>query len=166
MFPLDEPAAFAEADKLSFLVGNIQTGQGRGGDDPKLCAMQVQTTEEEPYIRVERGADFADSLHEDFFPRTFPKLFPWGKGGRVERRWVVPPSMSSVSAALPDGAGRRYLNRPDDAEFDRIVPDNPVVDTFKEPEALLNPQACGVFNRPAPACNISSSVRIGVGLLS
>jgi len=30
---------------------------------------------------VERGADFADSLHEDFFPRTFPKLFPWGSGG-------------------------------------------------------------------------------------
>jgi len=85
MFPLDGPAAFAEADKLSFLVGNIQTSQGRGGDDPKPCAMQVQTTEEEPYIRVERGADFADSLHEDFFPRTFPKLFPWGRGGPKAR---------------------------------------------------------------------------------
>jgi len=27
MFPLDGPAASAEADKLSFLVGNIQTSQ-------------------------------------------------------------------------------------------------------------------------------------------
>ena len=37
--------------------------------------------QKQPFIRVERGADFADSLHEDFFPRTFPKLFPWGRDG-------------------------------------------------------------------------------------
>ncbi|KAM4061661.1 ATP-dependent DNA helicase PIF1 [Hirsutella rhossiliensis] len=36
---------------------------------------------DQPFVRVERGADFADNLHEDFFPRTFPKLFPWGRGG-------------------------------------------------------------------------------------
>uniref|UniRef100_A0A8H7NHJ9 Helitron helicase-like domain-containing protein n=1 Tax=Bionectria ochroleuca TaxID=29856 RepID=A0A8H7NHJ9_BIOOC len=43
--------------------------------------MHVQGTAGHPFILVERGADFADSLHEDFFPRTFPKLFPWGRGG-------------------------------------------------------------------------------------
>ncbi|KAH7118229.1 hypothetical protein B0J13DRAFT_569911 [Dactylonectria estremocensis] len=75
MFPLDGPAAFEEADKLSFLADAIQTSQSRDVDDAKPCAIHVQATGEQPFIRVERGADFADSLHEDFFPRTFPKLF-------------------------------------------------------------------------------------------
>ncbi|KAI1289115.1 hypothetical protein F5Y03DRAFT_388836 [Xylaria venustula] len=69
MFSLDGPAAFEEADKL------------QDADDVEPCAMRLQTTGEQPVIRVERGADFADTLHEDFFPRTFPKLFPWGRGG-------------------------------------------------------------------------------------
>ncbi|KAJ6436034.1 reverse transcriptase domain protein [Purpureocillium lavendulum] len=43
--------------------------------------MRLQGAGGQPFILVERGADFADSLHEDFFPRTFPKLFPWGRGG-------------------------------------------------------------------------------------
>ena len=81
MFPLDGPAAFEEADKLSFLADAIQTSRTRGADGAEPCAMQVQATGEQPFILVERGADFADSLHEDFFPRTFPKLFPWGRGG-------------------------------------------------------------------------------------
>ncbi|KAK7420728.1 hypothetical protein QQZ08_010263 [Neonectria magnoliae] len=81
MFPLDGPAAFAEADKLSFLAEAIQPGQTRHDDDAEPSAMTVHTAGDQPFIRVERGADFADNLHEDFFPRTFPKLFPWGKGG-------------------------------------------------------------------------------------
>ncbi|KAH8783431.1 hypothetical protein F5883DRAFT_538765 [Diaporthe sp. PMI_573] len=81
MFPLDRPAAFEEADKLSFLADAIQTSRTRGADETEPCAMHVQGTGGHPFILVERGADFADSLHEDFFPRTFPKLFPWGRGG-------------------------------------------------------------------------------------
>ncbi|KJZ67959.1 hypothetical protein HIM_12653 [Hirsutella minnesotensis 3608] len=76
MFPLDGPAAFAETDKLSFLADIANANPDpRGSSIP--CVMQVQTTGDQPFIRVERGADFADNLHEDFFPRTFPKLFPW-----------------------------------------------------------------------------------------
>ncbi|KJZ70132.1 hypothetical protein HIM_10473 [Hirsutella minnesotensis 3608] len=79
MFPLDGPAAFAETDKLSFLADIVNSNPDpRGSSIP--CVMQVQTIGDQPFIRVERGADFADNLHEDFFPRTFPKLFPWGKG--------------------------------------------------------------------------------------
>ncbi|KAM5344579.1 hypothetical protein ACJ41O_013114 [Fusarium nematophilum] len=81
MFPLDGPAAFAEADKLSFLSEAMQMSQTRHDDDAEPSAMTVHTTGDQPFIRVERGADFADNLHEDFFPRTFPKLFPWGSGG-------------------------------------------------------------------------------------
>jgi hypothetical protein len=80
MFPLDAPAAFAETDKLSFLADIVNSNPDRH-DSSTPCVMQVQTTGDQPFIRVERGADFADNLHEDFFPRTFPKLFPWGRGG-------------------------------------------------------------------------------------
>ncbi|KJZ70684.1 hypothetical protein HIM_09908 [Hirsutella minnesotensis 3608] len=81
MFPLDGPAAFAEVDKLSFLAEAIQTSQIGRGNDAEPSAMMVYTAGGQPFIRVERGADFADNLDEDFFPRTFPKLFPWGSGG-------------------------------------------------------------------------------------
>ncbi|KAM5341409.1 hypothetical protein ACJ41O_014440 [Fusarium nematophilum] len=81
MFPLDGPAAFAEANKLSFLSKAMQISQTRHDDDAEPSAITVHTTGDQPFIRVERGADFADNLHEDFFPRTFPKLFPWGSGG-------------------------------------------------------------------------------------
>ncbi|KAL5592685.1 hypothetical protein FOBRF1_013711 [Fusarium oxysporum] len=81
MFPLDGPAAFAEADKLSFLTEALRTSQSRHDDDAEPSGMLVNTAGDQPFIRVERGADFADNLHEDFFPRTFPKLFPWGRGG-------------------------------------------------------------------------------------
>lgn len=81
IFPLDKPAIFSEADKLSFLADAMQIDRSRGNGVPQLCGMNIETMGEQPFIRVERGSDFADNLHEDFFPRTFPKLFPWGKGG-------------------------------------------------------------------------------------
>ncbi|KJZ68924.1 hypothetical protein HIM_11691 [Hirsutella minnesotensis 3608] len=81
IFPLDGPVAFEKADKFSFLADAIRTTRARGADEAEPCAMHVQGTGAQPFILVERGADFADSLHEDFFPRTFPKLFPWGRGG-------------------------------------------------------------------------------------
>ncbi|EXU94535.1 helitron helicase-like domain protein [Metarhizium robertsii] len=90
MFPLDGPAAFAEADKLSFFVDAMKTSQNQGDGEADPCSMQVQTTGNQPFIRIERGADFADNLHEDFFPRTFPTLFPWGKGGPKARHHSVP----------------------------------------------------------------------------
>ncbi|KAM4063400.1 ATP-dependent DNA helicase PIF1 [Hirsutella rhossiliensis] len=77
MFPLDGPAAFGDVDKLSFFADVMKASPNRGGYDAEPCAMRVQTTREQPFIRVERGAEFADNFHEDFFPRTFPKLFPW-----------------------------------------------------------------------------------------
>lgn len=80
MFPLDGPATFAENDKLSFLADVVDPNTERRRDSVPY-AMQVQSAQGQPFVQVERGADFADSLHEDFFPRTFPSLFPWGKGG-------------------------------------------------------------------------------------
>ncbi|KAM5529293.1 hypothetical protein FOXYSP1_17137 [Fusarium oxysporum f. sp. phaseoli] len=96
MFPLDGPATFAEADKLSFLAEALRTSPGGHDDDAEPVGMMVHTAGDQPFIRVERGADFADSLHEDFFPRTFPKLFPWGRGG-------------PKGPSLPDGDPRGAL---------------------------------------------------------
>jgi hypothetical protein len=62
MFPLDGPAAFAEVDKLSFVAEAIQTSQTRRGDDAEPSAMMVHAAGDQPFIRVERGADFADNL--------------------------------------------------------------------------------------------------------
>ncbi|KAJ3572625.1 hypothetical protein NPX13_g4988 [Xylaria arbuscula] len=81
MFPIDGPAVFDEADKLSFLSDAIQTSRDAHPAGAGEYGIGVQTTGQLPFIRVERGADFADNLHPDFFPRTFPTLFPWGKGG-------------------------------------------------------------------------------------
>ncbi|KAJ3550947.1 hypothetical protein NPX13_g11445 [Xylaria arbuscula] len=81
MFPFDRPAVFDEADKLSFLSDAIQTSRDAHPAGAGEYGIGVKTTGQLPFIRVERGADFADNLHPDFFPRTFPTLFPWGKGG-------------------------------------------------------------------------------------
>lgn len=100
MFPLDGPAAFEEADKLSFFVDAIKTSQNQRDGEADHCSMQVQTTGSQPFIRIERGADFSDNLHEDFFPRTFPTLFPWGKGGPKARHHSV-----SIEQHDPDPVG-------------------------------------------------------------
>ncbi|KJZ68253.1 hypothetical protein HIM_12357 [Hirsutella minnesotensis 3608] len=77
-----EPATPApDSTALSQEVESLTPTNPGPHDSSGSCVMQVQTTGDRPFVRVERGEDFADSLHEDFFPRTFPKLFPWGKGG-------------------------------------------------------------------------------------
>jgi hypothetical protein len=81
MFPLEVPATLSELDKLSFLANAMRTDSHRAEENSQSCAMNIDNVGEQPFIRVERGSDFADKLHEDFFPRTFPRLFPWGKGG-------------------------------------------------------------------------------------
>ena len=34
-----------------------------------------------PFIANRRGEAFADSNEVEFFPKSFPCLFPWGSGG-------------------------------------------------------------------------------------
>lgn len=85
MFPIGGPAAFEDADKLSFLVDAMQKAEDQDPKQTEEHRIDVQTAGDQPFIRVEQGADFADNLHTDFFPRTFPTLFPWGKGGPKAR---------------------------------------------------------------------------------
>ncbi|KAH7461132.1 hypothetical protein FOMA001_g19195 [Fusarium oxysporum f. sp. matthiolae] len=85
MFPIGGPAAFEDADKLSFLVDAMQKAEDQNPKQTEEHHIGVQTAGCQPFIRVEHGAEFADNLHTDFFPRTFPTLFPWGKGGPKAR---------------------------------------------------------------------------------
>jgi hypothetical protein len=85
MFPIDDQAAFAEQDKLEFISLALQTKRESddryevgAGESP---SMQVYGSSERPFIRVSRGSEFADTLLPDYFPRTFPCCFPYGRGG-------------------------------------------------------------------------------------
>ena len=65
---------------------------------------------ETPYIRTSRGRDsvFADSMDPEFFPRTFPTLFPFGLGGPLGLKSV--PSICRHTAEL-DNVGDEETTR-------------------------------------------------------
>ncbi|KAM4062390.1 ATP-dependent DNA helicase PIF1 [Hirsutella rhossiliensis] len=71
MFGLDGPPDVADVEKLRFACDAV----GAGADDGRAGPERG-----EPYIRVSRGDEFADSFETSFFARTFPTLFPFGVG--------------------------------------------------------------------------------------
>ncbi|KND86411.1 hypothetical protein TOPH_08969 [Tolypocladium ophioglossoides CBS 100239] len=73
--PFSYITKFTVDNKTRSGIRNRKHVKGKPGSADVRHLLQVRK------YRVERGADFADNLHEDFFPRTFPKLFPWGSGG-------------------------------------------------------------------------------------
>jgi hypothetical protein len=85
MFPIDDEAAFAEQDKLEFIGLALQAE--RESDDRyedgagEAPSMQVYGYSERPFIRVSHGSEFADAFSPDYFPKTFPSCFPYGRGG-------------------------------------------------------------------------------------
>ena len=86
MFPLDEASSFAEESKLQFISNALEreyvldeAGRGVG----EASGIRVGEGSYQPFIRVSHGAQFADGLDPDFFPKTFPTLFPFGRGGPV-----------------------------------------------------------------------------------
>ncbi len=48
------------------------------GEDP---SMQIHGSSERPFIRVSHGRGFADAFSPNYFPKTFPTCFPYGRGG-------------------------------------------------------------------------------------
>ncbi|KAM4056503.1 PIF1 protein [Hirsutella rhossiliensis] len=77
-------------------------GRGRGDDGS------------EPYIRVSRGDEFADSFETSFFARTFPTLFPFGVGGpRLAEEAIAEagkafPTCEAPGELLREGRQRRH----------------------------------------------------------
>jgi hypothetical protein len=85
MFPIDGQEVFAEQDKLEFinqaLEASRQLDEVRNGGIAENPTMQVYSSSTRPFIRVSHGTQFADSLSPDYFPKTFPCCFPYGRGG-------------------------------------------------------------------------------------
>lgn len=83
MFPLDKAGTFAEDGKLQFIANALEReyafdeAQTRVGEAARIA---VGEGSYQPFIRVSRGTQFADSLDPDFFPKTFPTLLPFGGG--------------------------------------------------------------------------------------
>jgi hypothetical protein len=49
--------------------------------DAGAPTITLATESDRPFIASRHGEAFADSNNVDFFPKTFPCLFPWGTGG-------------------------------------------------------------------------------------
>jgi hypothetical protein len=65
------------------------------------------TESNRPFIANRHGEAFADSNDGDFFPKTFPCLFPWGTGGPKNM------TMSSDEEAIVENTEGEYGIEPD-----------------------------------------------------
>ncbi|KAF6807890.1 hypothetical protein CPLU01_15745 [Colletotrichum plurivorum] len=77
------------ADRLRLMRGAmVETVYRSRGCKPRDYAAGTTTLNAEsgtsdPYIISRRPEEFTDSNDEHFFPKTFPCLFPWGRGGPI-----------------------------------------------------------------------------------
>jgi hypothetical protein len=84
MFGLDRRPDIADAEKLRYLCEAMGEDASRNQTRGSTWAGSAEVHHggaAEPYILVSRGDEFADSFDTRFFAKTFPTLFPLGKGG-------------------------------------------------------------------------------------
>jgi hypothetical protein len=84
MFGLDCRPDIADVEKLRYLCGAMGEDALQNQTRGSMWAGSVDVRHggaTEPYIVVSRGNGFADSFDTRFFAKTFPTLFPLGKGG-------------------------------------------------------------------------------------
>ncbi|XP_044716325.1 uncharacterized protein HRG_09857 [Hirsutella rhossiliensis] len=114
------PAAFAETDKLSFLADIVNANPDQQGTSVP-CVMQVRTTGDQPFVRVERGADFADNLRR-FLPSNISEAFPVGRAARNRRATRVMADKATLPTVVritlfntgPDTLEQAYANLTED----------------------------------------------------
>ena len=86
MFPLDGPPDVADVEKLRFACDAVGECAESSHMGPRTWVgssaerQQGHIDGSEPYIRVSRGDEFADSFDASFFAKTFPTLLPFGVG--------------------------------------------------------------------------------------
>jgi hypothetical protein len=74
---------FSLQDRLRQMRDALAT-HGLGGHQRRAqweATNALVTDGHTPVIANQRGGDIADSNDPEFFPKTFPCLFPWGSGG-------------------------------------------------------------------------------------
>ena len=59
---------------------NVDEGVDNRNAATRLKFIQTALSDT-PYIQSSHGTDFANSFDPDYFPKTFPTLFPYGSGG-------------------------------------------------------------------------------------
>lgn len=63
----------------------------------------------EPYILVSRGEDFVDPFDPPFLAKTFPTLFPMGRGGSRQAEESLPDVAGEVDGGVEAEARARSL---------------------------------------------------------
>jgi hypothetical protein len=94
VFDTDGSLRSTDVDQLQFAVHalgtaiedsettNNQTSQNVGTTNRTRTRVELRTTHTStPYIHVRHGNEFADMNDLQFWPKTFPTLFPYGVGG-------------------------------------------------------------------------------------
>lgn len=84
MLGLDETADHGPRERLRWVQASLDQTDGRHRGKKRRrseggIGYFAGTTE--PFIINQRGEEYVDSNDPDFFPKTFPCLFPWGRGG-------------------------------------------------------------------------------------
>ncbi|KAL8284658.1 hypothetical protein RB597_008496 [Gaeumannomyces tritici] len=114
MFSLDCRPDIADMEKLRYLLGSA--GEGAHGERTRGAAWTGSAEVRrgraaEPYIVVSRGQDFADSFDPWFLAKTFPSLFPLGKGGpRQAEERVVGAEGEATRTTDAEAAAQRLLS--------------------------------------------------------
>ncbi|EJT68997.1 hypothetical protein GGTG_13394 [Gaeumannomyces tritici R3-111a-1] len=103
MFDLDGRPDIADVEKLRYLVdsmGETVAGEETCGAAWRGSAEVRRGRAAEPYIVVSRGQDFADSFNTWFLAKTFPTLFPFGRGGPRQAEECVMGAEGEVSCGV------------------------------------------------------------------
>ncbi|KAF1814387.1 hypothetical protein P152DRAFT_447755 [Eremomyces bilateralis CBS 781.70] len=104
IFALDKGPDIANGEKLQYVrdaLGQQDPGNKRRGGTAEVRRWNGA----EPYIVVNRGEDFADPFDARFFAKTFPTLFPLGRGGPLQ----ADKSIQDVAGARDRHGGRFAL---------------------------------------------------------
>ncbi|KAM5348941.1 hypothetical protein ACJ41O_008764 [Fusarium nematophilum] len=112
MFALDGRPDIADVEKLRYVYDALRHDDAR---DEMRAGTWVGSAEvrhgdtREPYILVSRGEDFADPFDVPFFVKTFPTLFPVGRGGPRQAEEGLADVAGEVDGSVEAEARTRSL---------------------------------------------------------
>jgi len=84
VFGIDDQLAVPDVDKIRYVCAALNGVDQASQPNPPGAIGSAEVRDGrsvEPYILMSRGQEFADSLEVSFFAKTFPTLFPFGRGG-------------------------------------------------------------------------------------
>lgn len=99
MMSVDIPPVASAFEKLEHVTRAMRAIGEAEGDAIGVAAAEPNqfvafNDDLEPFIVSRHGDDFEDTFALNFFPKVFPCLFPWGKGGP---RSVVEEGVAGIS---------------------------------------------------------------------